>query len=392
MPTTTTRAGRPLGSPMLCKALDVVPDDEQFLMSIKYDGWRAIAHITEGGVEFRTRAGNLITAVPYLETVARTVGPAGTILDGEIVDLASARQFDRTQTILERHEAHTPTAQSPELTYVVFDALFADGLDLRQKPLCDRLAVLHSMFLAAFGLERHAALTDDGEPVIVEASHVPASSMAAQLIVEQGYEGVVIKHRDSLYRHGARNAGWWKFKPAADTEAECTGFFPGQGQYAGAGWIGGMTFRLPSGKEGRVGTGLSEPERRHMAAHPELYIGRVIELAHHGTASKGGLRNPVYLRTRSPQDKSVPTPSAATSRTATRKVPTDKALATAVAGSGGRRRNYEAMGDAKLKRCIRELEAGEGDAYDRCLERGSEDPAGDLEVALAEANKRGLSE
>lgn len=389
MSTVATRSGRPLGPPMLCKALDVVPDDDQFLMSIKYDGWRVVAHVTDAGVQLRTRAGNLITAVPYIEAGARMLAPAGTILDGEIVDLASARQFDRTQTILERDSAHTPTTNSPALTYVVFDLVFANGLDLRQNPLQERLTVLHSMFLAAFGQENRSTIPDDRCP-LVEASHVPASSSAAQLIVEQGFEGVVVKHRDSLYRHGVRNGGWWKFKPAADTEAECTGFFPGQGQYAGPGWVGGMTFRLPSGQEGRVGTGLSDAERRHMAAHPELYVGRVIELAHHGTASKGALRNPVYLRTRSPQDKATPAASTPAAARGKRTVPTDKALATAVAGGGGKRRNYAQMGDAKLKVCIRDLQAGSGDAYDRCLERGSKDPAGDLTEALRVADERGL--
>jgi hypothetical protein len=72
-------------------------------------------------------------------------------------------------------------------------------------------------------------------------------------------------------------------------------------------------------------------------------------------------------------------------------VPNEKALATAVAGGGHKRRNYEAMGDTKLKRCVAELKAGEGDAYDRCLERGSGDPAGDLTEALRAANQRGLS-
>jgi hypothetical protein len=37
------------------------------------------------------------------------------------------------------------------------------------------------------------------------------------------------------------------------------------------------------------------------------------------------------------------------------------------------------------------MAAVKGDAYDRCLERGSEDPAGDLTEALRVADQRELS-
>lgn len=46
----------------------------------------------------------------------------------------------------------------------------------------------------------------------------------------------------------------------------------------------------------------------------------------------------------------------------------------------GRRRNYKAMGDDNLVRAASELSAGEGDAYDRCLNGGSGDVEGDLEL------------
>ena len=48
------------------------------------------------------------------------------------------------------------------------------------------------------------------------------------------------------------------------------------------------------------------------------------------------------------------------------------------------------MKDPKLIESVESLRAKHGDAYERCLERGSNDPAGDLHAALKEAARRGL--
>ena len=53
-------------------------------------------------------------------------------------------------------------------------------------------------------------------------------------------------------------------------------------------------------------------------------------------------------------------------------------------------RNYKAMSDQKLSRSLRELMTRKGEAYKRCLEGGSGDPEGDLQVCMIEAKNRGL--
>lgn len=54
----------------------------------------------------------------------------------------------------------------------------------------------------------------------------------------------------------------------------------------------------------------------------------------------------------------------------------------------GSRRNYKAMLTPKLKQSARELEAGRGDAYERCVRKGG-DPAVDLAIAQGELRDRG---
>lgn len=387
MPSTPPGRSRPLGPPMLCKPLDVVPDDEQYLSSQKFDGWRALAKVAVGSVQLTSREGHKLSSVGYIETALLTLAPPETVLDGELVDLAGPRQLKRTGSILLSDRPHRPTLASPPLTYAVFDILFHAGTDLRDVPLYERLRVLGELFDADATREyTEPMFAGRGEPALLLVEHCPSSSAYAQGLVDAGEEGVVVKHRDSLYRHGTR--GWWKFKPQTTEDAECTGLAPVTRANAGPDSIGSIKFRLASGVQGRVSSGISALEWRDMLEHPERYVGLMIELAYHDVEKSGALRHPVYRGVRDPRDKAAPRKRTRTRRRA----PSEKkALAASLAGGARKRRNYEEMGDAKLARCIGELRAREGDAYDRCLERGSQDPAGDLAAALAEANKRGLN-
>jgi ATP-dependent DNA ligase len=377
--------GRPLGPPMLCKTVDVVPEDAQHLASVKYDGWRMRAVVGHDTVQLSTREGHTITSVPYVARAVLAAARPGTVLDGELVDLARPRQLKRTSSLLAAHEQHEPSAASPPLTYAVFDILFCAGEDLRDRPLRERLEALRDLFDSDAGREHTSPLLDGGnESALLLVEHRPCSAAYAQQVIDAGHEGVVIKHPEALYRHGARDAGWWRFKPQSTVEVECAGFAPAAGREQ----VGSITFRLPSGVEGRASSGISDREWQDMTEHPERYVGMLIELAHHGEERSGALRHPVYRGVRDPRDKAA-TPQPATGPA--RAVPSGQALATAIAGGARNPRNYRAMGDGKLLTSIRQLRAGKGDAYDRCLERGSGDPAGDLQHALEIAGERGLS-
>jgi len=89
---------------------------------------------------------------------------------------------------------------------------------------------------------------------------------------------------------------------------------------------------------------------------------------------------------RDPADKATRDPAPSLRR----RTVNEAALARANSGTSGKRRNYRAMKDPKLIESLESLRAKRGDAYERCLERGSNDPAGDLHAALEEAARRGL--
>ena len=272
-------------------------------MEPKYDGWRILSGILDGVVQW-TRTGNRVTQVPYIEQALRERFPQGTIVDGEIVDLASARQWNRTQSILSKTAGeyrHRPTPEDPPLTYVLFDVLNAEGRDVRQLALSERRALLEEM---CQGIE-HAT---NGQVVLIPTQ--PPTDEGMQALVEFGFEGVVCKRKDSTYRCGSRNGGWAKIKPKETIDAVCTGVYapePGS-KYAPivAGqpepWAaGGLCFRVlhenGSVYEGRA-AGMDDQLRRELWERPDEFVGRVVELVHWGVQDSGALRFPQVRRLR----------------------------------------------------------------------------------------------
>jgi ATP-dependent DNA ligase len=380
-----------LREPMFAAKMHTVPTGPQWLMEPKFDGWRVVAS-TIGGMRLETRTGNLITQVPYIAQAVLQSVPPDTIIDGEIVNLRGAsRQWNRTQTILSTTRGgyqHKPTEDDPPLTYVVFDVLQIAGEDVRHQPLSERKRQLLTML---------DAVSSDG--VLMHSPIYEASEEGLDELVAEGFEGVVLKDINSIYVCGGRRHGWGKIKAQGEIEAICTGAYPAEpgSKYAPVvdgvpkPWAaGGLCFRVEHG-DGRVyegrAAGMDDRLRRELHEHPARFEGLVVELVHWGVQESGALRHPNFKRFRSPSDKQVPTPEgrpAARRQTARPKPPTPTRSAQR------RMRNYAAMGAPKLRASIDSLRKREGEAYEKCINLGSGDPAQDLVVAERIAREKHL--
>jgi ATP-dependent DNA ligase len=362
---------------MKATPVDIVPDDVvRWVQQPKWDGWRIVAGRHAGGCWLQTSSGNRVTSVPYITEALAEWLPIDTVVDGEIVDLAGATQWNRTQSILSAGRTHVPSKVSPALTFVVFDILHLDGTDVRSRPLTLRLELLEK--LGDVGEAKN--VVGDGRCLRISPWH-ETNPVLAQTWVDAGWEGVVCKRWESRY-HAGRSGAWVKWKPDKEIEALCTGTYeatPGS-KYEGVA-VGGITFRVTH-EDGRVydgrAAGMNDALRRELYEHPERYVGRVVELTYKLITRDGALRHPNFRRWRDRLDKAEPV------------VTTPVRVAPKRVATGGRIRNYASMGDAKLLGAIADLEAGAGDAYDRCINTGSGDPAHDLAVARSAADRRGL--
>ena len=110
--------------PMLATLTDAPFDDKGWIFEDKYDGFRMIAKIEDGGVILYSRNGKIISH-NYIEVAKALEGVKGdAVIDGELValDQDGVSHFQLLQNAL-RSKA--------KLQYCAFDLMFQDGEDKR---------------------------------------------------------------------------------------------------------------------------------------------------------------------------------------------------------------------------------------------------------------------
>jgi bifunctional non-homologous end joining protein LigD len=186
----------------LAKLVYTVPEGEDWLYELKYDGYRILSYIEGGKVRLMTRNGQDYTQ-RFREAADALIAWAGDramVLDGEmtVTDATGKTDFQALQNYL-KHRG------SANLTYIIFDLLALDGKDLRGERLLDRKAKLE-------------ALLQDAPQTLYYSRHVRGKGKESLAAVRAaGLEGIVGKKSGSVYS-GTRNADWIKLKCALSQE------------------------------------------------------------------------------------------------------------------------------------------------------------------------------
>ena len=176
---------------------------------LKWDGFRAA--LVRGPDEVRVWSRNktdMTANFPEIAAAAERMLPPHSVCDGELVAWTGDRlSFDLLQQRLAAGpaKARALAAKHPA-SYVVFDLLAADGVDLRGRRFDDRRAELESLTTWSPPMQL-SPITDDMEE----------ARRWLELYASAGIEGLVAKGADTTYRGGVR--GWSKFKHRTTEEA-----------------------------------------------------------------------------------------------------------------------------------------------------------------------------
>jgi DNA ligase-1 len=170
----------------------------------KLDGARIQVHrLDDGDVRVYTRNLNDVTGrLPAVVAWARALPAGSVVLDGEAIgvdDDARPRAFQDTMSSFGR-DRDAKGGAGGSLEAFFFDVLHLDGVDLIDRPLGERLAVLDALA----GEQR--------VPGLVTASVEEAAAFLERALVS-GHEGVMVKALDSTYDAGRRGGAWRKVKP-----------------------------------------------------------------------------------------------------------------------------------------------------------------------------------
>jgi bifunctional non-homologous end joining protein LigD len=191
---------------MECLPVPRVPEGPQWSFEFKLDGYRLEAVKSTGKITLYSRRQNVLnTKFPHISAALRDL-PEETVIDGELVALASDGRpnFNLLQNYRSA-ESH--------IIYYVFDVMTLEGRDLTQLPLSERREVLRSI------------LPTNEHLGISIAVQMTAQEMIA-LVREQGIEGIVAKRTDSIYQPGKRTGSWTKHRISLGQEFVIGGYVP----------------------------------------------------------------------------------------------------------------------------------------------------------------------
>jgi ATP-dependent DNA ligase len=134
--------------PMLAKLATALPAGEGLLYEPKWDGFRAIVFRGDDDVYIQSRdLRPLDRYFPELHDTLIAALPPGCVIDGEIV-IATERGLDFDALQLRLHPAASRVAKLAQATpssFVAFDLLAVDGVDIRERPLEERRAQLERL-------------------------------------------------------------------------------------------------------------------------------------------------------------------------------------------------------------------------------------------------------
>lgn len=230
-------------SPQLAQLHDELPKEGDWGFEIKFDGYRALASVNDGEVTIVSRnQKDWSGRFTEIQKSLAALDVKNAVFDGEIcaLDEKGRSRFQLLQGVLSA-ETKAP------LVYFLFDLLFIDGFDVRDRPLAVRKAMLQSIL-------------EGVKPPLAYVSHIESYEEASAIFGEacnNGLEGLIAKRLDQPHRSG-RGPEWWKVKCSNEQEFVIVGYTPPGGQRSGFGAL--LLGAKEKGKlryKGKVGTGFS---------------------------------------------------------------------------------------------------------------------------------------
>ncbi len=227
--------------PMLATLVDKPFDDPDWVYEVKWDGYRAVGFVNNGGVELQSRNSKSFNEKFYSIHATLAKWQINAVVDGEIMVLNDKGVSDFGALQGWRSEA------DGELIYYIFDLLWYEGKNLMALPFTERRKILQQV------------LPTDNDSIrlsqIFNASGTDFFSAADKM----GLEGIIAKKADSVYLPDVRSKEWLKIKTKKRQEVIIGGYTHNEGSKKK---FSALLVGVFNGSElhyiGPVGTGFSD--------------------------------------------------------------------------------------------------------------------------------------
>ena len=242
-------------TPMLTTLVDEPFDDPRWLFELKWDGYRAIATVEKDAVTLTSRnLKNLLDQFPEMKDLARAFRSIPVVVDGElcVLDEQGRPDFQALQSRNKPVRGLTRRKPSPVM-YIVFDLLYADGRDIRERPLEERKRLLEQLIVPGHFVMYSKHVIGKGKELFAQAQ-------------QRGLEGIIGKVRVSPYR-STRSREWVKIKAKNRQEFVIGGWTEPRGSRKGFGALLVGYYEVDDFVyAGHVGTGFDEDRIKDLMA------------------------------------------------------------------------------------------------------------------------------
>lgn len=181
------------------------PEDWQ--VERKYDGIRGQLIVRNDQVHTWSRGEELMTEKFPEFDVLKTCIPNGTVLDGEILPIKDGRilSFNEMQRRIGRKNVSKKMLQDVPLCMMCYDLLEYNGEDIRSLPLRERRRLLEELIAGQPpGLLKLSPVLECKSWDMLDTLRNESKQL--------GCEGLMLKHKESIYETGRRRGKWWKWK------------------------------------------------------------------------------------------------------------------------------------------------------------------------------------
>ena len=262
----------------LSSAKEILKQLGKCLVEPKFDGFRLSVHYSKAKQEVRLFSRSLedVTYM-YPDVVAgvkKQVKAEEIIFEGEAIGYnTKTGKFLPFQETVQRKRKYDieKMAEKIPLKLFAFELLWLDGKNFINEPFLKRRKTLESVITTTRDVAKHTVFLADQEEVTKEERLEKLFDEA----VGKGLEGILAKKIDGVYKPGAREWNWIKYKRSYSSKIQDTidclvmGYDLGRGKRTGFG-IGAFLAGVLDEKNekfltvAKIGTGLTDVEWREL--------------------------------------------------------------------------------------------------------------------------------
>ena len=270
---------------------------EKAYVSLKLDGIRCTALITEDDIKFLSRQGKEIKGLNEIKNALSNMGLEGYMLDGELIrinhdNLPSEENFSETASIV-----NSKSEDKTGLEFVLFDMTTMEDYHKQEnnETYEKRLTRLKTLVQPNDFIRL--------VPIYGVTTDIEEVYRILDEVVEQDLEGLMLNLASGTYRFGKRSSELLKVKAMQTCDLKCIDVRPGDGKYSNT--LGTIVCSY-KGYVLKVGSGLTDELRDYFWKHPEEIVNKIVEIQYFEETKneQGGLslRFPVFKRIRDDKD------------------------------------------------------------------------------------------